>query len=115
MKAMIIIFCFLTLNLFAQNQNRESHIISEEIKLQANVRTKIFLYNRDSTETFILFDNIITKPEKLVFIFQPNYYEERNKYKDAIVLPFPLLKSDLYYIKFVTKDTSYVKKFLFMQ
>ena len=110
--------CFIVLSyslLYAQNNQQESQILSWEIAIPANEPTKVIMYDSDSTHSFTLFDNILTQEQKVIFITQPMYFSEKNKYKDEIVLPFPQTQSGLYYIRYSNKDTSYVKKMIFLK
>jgi len=109
-KILILIFIsFLTI------YSQESHITKYEVDIPANKLTKIIMFNADSTNSFTLFDNIIEQKQKVIFIIQPLYFSERNKYHNEIVLPFPRITSGLYSIHYLNQDTSFVKKMLFLK
>jgi len=100
---------------YSQKTQQKTHITSYEVDIPANKFTKIIMYNTDSTNSFTLFDNIIERKQKVIFIIQPIYFIERNNYKNEIVLPFPITNSGMFYIHYSNQDTSYVKKMVFLK
>jgi len=110
----LILISFFTI-VFSQSAQQEAQITSYEVNIPAHKITKIIMYNSDSTNCFTIFDNIIEKKQKLIFIVQPMYFMERNIYKNAIVLPFPKTNSGIFYISYSNKDTSFVKKMVFLK
>lgn len=114
-----IIFLFLipfSVLIHSQNdQQKKPWITRYEFEIPANLLTKIVMYNSDSTTSFTLFENIIEIKQKVVFITQPAYFFEKNNYKDDIVIPYPKTESGLYSIHYLNKDTSFVKKMVFLK
>lgn len=100
---------------YSQSVRQKSHTTTYEVTVPANELTKITMYNADSTHSFILFENIIEKKQKLIFIIQPTYFSQRTRYKNEIVLPFPKVKSGAYFIKFSNRDTTYNKEMIFLK
>jgi hypothetical protein len=112
----IIIFILISCCVYSQELvKNKSHIISQTLNIEKNKRTTITLINSDSTQKFILFDNILEEPQAIIFIHQPYYFQERDKICDKIVMPFPIITPGMYYINYVTSDTVYTKKFVYLK
>jgi hypothetical protein len=90
---MIFLFLMTTALIYSQDNKKTAQITSYEVIIPENMLTKIVMYNSDSTNSFVLLDNIIEQKQKVVFIVQPSYFTERNNYKDEIILPFPQVES----------------------
>lgn len=104
----------LLLSIMVNGQNK-AQITSYEFDVKANEHCLIILYNQDSTKSFTLFDNILEKSQKIIFIIQKEFYKERLKYPDKIVLPFPLLDSGMYNLIFQENDKVNKKKIIFLK
>lgn len=113
-----VIFLFLintTALIYSQGNQQKTQITHYEVDIPANMLTKIIMYNSDSTNFFTLFDNIIEQEQKVIFIIQPTFFSEKSNYKNEIVLPFPKIESGMYSIHYTNKDTSFVKKMVFLK
>ncbi len=115
LKIAVLILFYISVVKTQDNKNIDSHIISQEITISPNIRTTITLSNADSTQHFILFDNILEKTQKVMFIHQPYFFKEREKIKDKIVLPFPTINPGMYYLRYSSSDTCYTHKFIFLE
>ncbi len=115
MHNLILIILLISITNAQETHKSNSHIISKEITISPNVRTTITLTNADSSQQFILFDNILEKTQEVIFIHQPYYFSEREKIKDKIVLPFPIIKPGMYYIQYSSTDTCYTNKFIYLE
>ena len=100
---------------YSQDNQTKAQITSYEVYIPANKLTKIIMCDSDSTNYFILFDSIIQQKQKVIFLVQPYYFNERCKYQDAIVIPFPNVNSGMYLIHYSNKDTSFVQKMIFLE
>lgn len=113
---LIFIFMIISFSLsYSQNDNTKAQITNFEVEIPANKLTKINMYNSDSSKVFVLFDNILEQNQKVLFIVQPTFYQERGNYENYIVLPFPKINSGLYFIHFENQDTCFVKKMVFLK
>ncbi|MGE5436227.1 MAG: hypothetical protein ACM3O3_03285 [Syntrophothermus sp.] len=110
---MKLLLLFIAINNFAIAQEGP-WIYSSKFEIAANERCTISLYNKDSTMSFVLFDNILEKAQEIVFITQSKYHSEKDKYPNAIVLPFPIIENGLYYLKYQSGDKIKIEKIFFL-
>ncbi len=96
-------------------QKYDSWNISESFKLKKDIRTTIVLYDKDSSEVFYLYDNIVDKNASLRFILNEKYWDEKNKYNDDIILPLPPLVNKLYFIRYSDESETVIKKFIYIR
>ena len=100
---------------FSQPDPEGSHIVSWEADVKADVRTTITLIGEDSTR-YILFDNLLSRNQTIVFTHQPHYYDTRSNgaQEGTISLPFPILKQGKYTLRYMSADTSYTSTFFYL-
>lgn len=114
MKLSILVVLVIFSDFYSQSENKSSHIIKYENFIKANVRTTITLVGADSTK-FILFDNLLSKTQNIVFIHQPDYFNKMEDNIKKILLPFPILKSGQYTLEYFSTDTLFSYKFLYLE
>lgn len=112
---LLIIMFSTTLCQEKQLSLEETWNVSESFNLKKNIRTTISMYDQDSMTVFYLFDNIVIKDASLRFILSDQYWCDRGRYDDDLILPLPPLENKLYYIKFSSKEYTFIKKFLYIK
>lgn len=99
----------------AQNEPNPFSVYDMDYDIEANKKTTIELYNIEGEKIFMLFDNILSRDQKITFYFQPDFWEHKCENDSELALPLPMLENGVYFVRCISPDTSYARKIVFMK
>jgi len=89
----------------------KKHFIGFSVEVEANQLTTIFIADKDSNNVYVLYDSILDKSQKIIFLFPKTYVYENEYYSDYIVIKISNdITTGVYNLYFLTR-----KKFVLIR
>jgi hypothetical protein len=117
--AILVSFGVISLLVVINAQNKpnpfSAYILGSDFEIEANKKTTIELHNIEGGKLFTLFDNILSRDQEIAFYIQPDFWEHKCENDSELALPLPLLESSVYFVRYISTDTVYTRKFVYMK
>lgn len=98
------------------SDSADSHFIGDECSLPANQRVCIQVFSEDSLFNLVAFDSSLTKPMKLLLIADSlDAISMQRQYPHDIIVPLSIKKPGFYVIRYISRDTVFSSRFIFMK